>query len=61
MTAPDPLYLRWDRNGWADLETAEKNKDNTYTYFEAKTQSFSSFEIIGRKSLPSATENTKPY
>ncbi|MDP2766351.1 MAG: PGF-pre-PGF domain-containing protein, partial [Candidatus Methanoperedens sp.] len=37
--------LRWDKSKWVQLETTEKNKDSTYTYYEAKTDSFSAFVI----------------
>ncbi|MBU4491823.1 MAG: PGF-pre-PGF domain-containing protein, partial [Euryarchaeota archaeon] len=37
--------LKWDKSKWVQLETTEKNKDSTYTYYEAKTDSFSAFVI----------------
>ncbi|MDW7725596.1 MAG: PGF-pre-PGF domain-containing protein [Candidatus Methanoperedens sp.] len=39
--------LRWDGSKWNQLETSEMTKDSTYTYFEAKTDRFSSFAITG--------------
>jgi PGF-pre-PGF domain-containing protein len=39
--------VRWDGSKWDQLETSEKTKDSTYIYFEAKTDSFSSFAITG--------------
>ena len=39
--------IRWDGRKWNQLETSEKSKDSTYIYFEAKTDSFSSFAITG--------------
>ncbi len=39
--------IRWDGSKWNVLETAEKTKDNKYTYFEAKTKAFSPFAITG--------------
>ncbi|VVB90217.1 Uncharacterised protein [uncultured archaeon] len=57
---------RWDGSKWIILETGEKTNDSTYTYYEAKTDSFSPFVITGIKSvtMPAATpeivETTSP-
>jgi len=40
---------RWDNTRWVELETAEKDKDGTYAYFEANTDAFSPFAITGIK------------
>ncbi len=48
--------LRWDGSKWNQLETSEKNKDDKFTFFEAKTAGFSSFAITGVKATaPTAT------
>ncbi len=60
LASSDIKMVRWDGSRWADLETAAKNMDGTYTYFEAKTQSFSSFAIVGMKPQAAATETTQP-
>ncbi len=49
--------VKWDGSKWVQLETAEKNKDDKYTYYEAKTDTFSVFAIAGLKGVevPTAT------
>ncbi|MCX9009629.1 MAG: PGF-pre-PGF domain-containing protein [Candidatus Methanoperedens sp.] len=39
--------VKWDGSKWSQLETIEKIRDGNYTYFEAKTDSFSHFAITG--------------
>jgi len=46
LAGSDVKMAKWDGGKWNVLETMEKNKDNTYTYFEAKTDGFSSFAIV---------------
>jgi len=41
--------VRWDKSGWEDLETNEIQKDETFTYYDAVTRTFSNFAIIGTK------------
>ena len=41
--------LRWDGSKWNQLETSEKNKNDKFTFYEAKTAGFSSFAITGVK------------
>jgi PGF-pre-PGF domain-containing protein len=41
--------VKWDGSKWIQRETAEKSKDGAFTYFEAKTDSFSSFAIVAMK------------
>jgi len=41
--------VKWDNGTWKILETSEKNRDGTYTYFEGKTTSFSPFAVTGIK------------
>ncbi len=43
----DIKMVRWDNGKWISLITSEKMKDGTYTFFEGKTSSFSSFAITG--------------
>lgn len=50
--------VKWDGSKWAQLETMEKTKDSTFTYFETKTDTFSGFAITGLKGgiiVPTAT------
>ncbi len=49
--------VKWDGSKWVQIETAEKTKDGTFTYFEAKTDTFSIFAITGLKEVvvPTAT------
>jgi PGF-pre-PGF domain-containing protein len=49
--------VRWDGSKWDQLETLEKTKDSTYIYFEAKSNSFSSFAITGIEKKETLTEN----
>ncbi len=52
----DINLVKWDGGKWITLETSEKMKDSTYTYFEGKTTSFSPFAIIATKgeTMPAA-------
>lgn len=43
------VMLRWDGTQWVRLETRPGNKDDNFTYYEAKTYSFSPFAITGLK------------
>jgi len=45
----DIKILRWNGLVWIQLEKAEKSKDSSYTFYEAKTDLFSSFAISGIK------------
>lgn len=53
----DIVMVRWDGAQWLSLDTQPKNKDESFTYFEAKTNAFSSFAITGLKgrAVPTAT------
>ena len=57
LASSDVKMVKWDGSKWVHLETAQKNKDIAYTYYEAKTYTFSAFAISGLKSLavPTAT------
>lgn len=45
----DIKLVRWDGAKWITLETSEKIRDSTYTYFQGKTISFSPFAITSMK------------
>jgi len=45
----DIRMFKWDGSKWINLETIVDVKDSGYSYFEAKTDSFSSFAIVGLK------------
>jgi PGF-pre-PGF domain-containing protein len=54
----DVRMVKWDGSQWIQLETVEKMRNDTYTWFEAKTHSFSPFAITGLKGgviVPTAT------
>ncbi len=56
----DVKLVKWDGSQWVQLETSEKTKDASFTYFEAKSDSLSSFAIAGLKgvTVPTATPAT---
>jgi len=61
LSSRDMKMLKWDGSRWVQLETTEKNKDSTYTYFETKTASFASFAITGLKgAVAGATSRVTP-
>jgi PGF-pre-PGF domain-containing protein len=41
------IMVRWNKNSWENLETNEIEKDDTFTYYDAFTTTFSNFAIIG--------------
>ncbi|MDD5614829.1 MAG: PGF-pre-PGF domain-containing protein [Candidatus Methanoperedens sp.] len=45
ISRSDIKLVKWDGEKWIILETSEKMKDGTYTYFDGKTTSFSPFAI----------------
>ncbi|MCZ7382037.1 MAG: PGF-pre-PGF domain-containing protein [Candidatus Methanoperedens sp.] len=49
LAGSDVKMFHWDGVQWTQLETAQKTKDDTYTYYEAKTVSLSPFAISGLK------------
>lgn len=51
----DIRMFKWDGSKWIKLETMVDGKDSGYSYFEAKTDSFSSFAIVGLKGNDVAT------
>lgn len=47
----DVNLVKWDGSKWVQIETTEKSKDSTYTYYEAKSDTFSEFAITGLKAI----------
>jgi hypothetical protein len=47
--------FKWDGSKWIKLETMVDGKDSGYSYFEAKSDTFSSFAIVGLKGNDVAT------
>ncbi|TRZ87558.1 MAG: PGF-pre-PGF domain-containing protein [Methanosarcinales archaeon] len=62
LAGSDVKMAKWDGGKWNVLETMEKNKDSTHTYFEAKTDGFSSFAIVAMPAPTPTypTETPKP-
>ncbi len=53
--------VRWDGSQWVQLDTTQNTKDNSYTYYEAKTSGFSVFAVVGIKDgevVPTEAEAT---
>jgi PGF-pre-PGF domain-containing protein len=57
IAGSDLLMVRWNGKEWAKLDTSELKKDDTYTFYEAKTEGFSSFAItvLKGKVVPGVT------
>lgn len=55
----DIKMVRWDGSRWVTLETEEKTKDSTYTYYEAKISNFSVFAITRLESVVVPTSIVK--
>ncbi|MCZ7382754.1 MAG: PGF-pre-PGF domain-containing protein [Candidatus Methanoperedens sp.] len=51
----DVRLEKWDGSQWRQLETSEITRDDLYTYFEGKTNSFSPFAITGSKGAGAQT------
>jgi len=47
--------LRWGGSKWNLLDTVPKSRDETFVYYEAKTNAFSPFAIVAVPLYPSAT------
>ncbi len=56
----DIALARWDGTDWAILDTRPKNKDDKYTYFEARTNAFSPFAVTSLKGIKTATPAPTP-
>jgi PGF-pre-PGF domain-containing protein len=48
VSASDIVLVKWDGTSWIRLETKVLPKDNTNTYFEGRTNSFSPFAIVAK-------------
>ncbi|MCX9083631.1 MAG: S8 family serine peptidase [Candidatus Methanoperedens sp.] len=44
--------VQWNKSDWEYLETNEFSKDDEFTYYDAFTQVFSNFAIIGTEKMP---------
>lgn len=57
IESEDVKMLRWDGSKWILIDTTEISKDAEYSYYEAKTDTFSPFAISGVKGIkiPTAT------
>jgi len=58
LDGSDIKMVKWDGSQWTTLETTEKTREDKYTFYEAKTDTFSLFAITGLKSeevMPTAT------
>ena len=52
---------KWDGSSWIQLETKFVSKDDTYSYFEGRTNSFSPFAIVAKTGAqPTATATSTP-
>lgn len=47
IAGSDVMMVKWDGSKWIKIETSEKRKDNTYTFYEAKTDALFVFAITG--------------
>ncbi len=50
--------IKWDGSKWIELETTKDDKDSSYTYYEARTNAFSTFAIAALKSESASTAST---
>ena len=58
VSASDIVLVKWDGSSWIKLETKVLSKDDTNTYFEGKTNSFSPFAITALKSSGTSSQLT---
>jgi len=49
INSADIRLVKWDGSNWVQLETVKTMTDSTYTYYDAKTITFSNFAITGIK------------
>jgi len=47
----DIRLVKWNNSKWVQLNTTETKKDSTHTYYEVRTDSFSSFAVTGLKDV----------
>lgn len=60
LASSDVRMVKWDGRKWNTLETMEKNNDGKVTYYEANTESFSSFAITGLKAIATPVIDSSP-
>ncbi len=62
VLASDIVLMKWDGKAWIELDTKALSKDNTYSYFEGWTNSFSPFAIVAKAgdSQPTPTATSTP-
>jgi len=60
LAGSDIGMVKWDGSKWIQIETAQMKKDDKYTYFESKTDTFSVFAITGSKTEAVATTAATP-
>ena len=58
LAASDVKMLHWDGSQWTQLDTTQMTKDDTYTYYQAKTTALSPFAISGITGGAAATTAT---
>jgi hypothetical protein len=49
--------VRWNGIKWDQLETSETKEDGTFSYYESRTNGFSSFAIAGTETQESISDN----
>lgn len=61
-SSSDLKMYRWDGSDWAELTTTMTSKDDTYSYYEAKTAGVSHLAITGtkQKAVSTSTPEIKP-
>lgn len=61
LTSNDIKLVKWDGNNWIQLETEVRSEESEYTYFNGKTDSFSSFAItaLNDEVVPAAVPATE--
>jgi hypothetical protein len=60
VSKSDIVLRKWDGTSWIDLETKVLSKDDTNTYFEGKTKSFSPFAIVAKTAAKPKPTDTTP-
>lgn len=55
LSSSEIKLLKWDGSKWLQLDTMEKTKDEYYTYFESRSETFSHFAVSGIKNMPAST------
>ena len=62
VSTSDIVLVKWDGSKWIQLETKLVSKDDTNTYFEGKTDSFSPFAIVAKVAgaTPTVTATSTP-